>query len=176
MHKIKILKRAGILPALVFIFFCGCKPLPDVQGTGHSFLQGSWTEDTSLLKTDSLRKNQTLYSFRFTCDSVYLIMKSKALIHYEDDHCYLNDTYEEYGKGVYQVIRDSLIIAGVYTHSNFKMKVAGCFRNGNFNSVYTIQSDTLTDLIKLRNTEAHGPIFLRKTKHCTCVPQPTGRR
>lgn len=165
---------AGVIGILAFLVsFCSCHRNSPYQGKGQSSLQGTWVEDTNALKTKSEDDVFTRYNFKFTCDSVYITMNTHAGQDYFATPCYAGGNYTEYVKGTYIIQRDSLVVTGVFTHPNHKMKVAGCYRSGNIRFWYQIKEHTPATL-KLRNTDEHGPIFLHRRQVCTCEPKRVG--
>jgi len=66
-------------------------------------------------------------------------------------------------KGRYSIRCDTLVITGVYTHANYKMKVAGCYRSGYLNYWYLVK-DTSSDrnCLLLRNMLEHATLKLTK--------------
>ena len=156
---------------LFFLALFSCKQNSLFQGKGLTSLQGTWQEDTLSLEIKPPRQVFTRYFFKFSCDSVYMTLKTHASQNYFQDSCYSYGNWTEYCKGTYIERNDSLIITGVFTKSNFKMKVSGCHRTGNFRFWFTIHGQPLNGLMTLRNTEEHGLIFLKKIVTCACVPQ-----
>ena len=166
--------RIGALIIMALLFsFCACHRNSPYQGRGQSSLQGTWIEDSNALKTIPEKTVFTRYNFKFTCDSVYITMNTHAGQDYFATPCYAGGNYTEYVKGTYIIQRDSLVVSGVFTHPNHKMKVAGCYRSGNIRFWYQIKEHTPATL-KLRNTDEHGPIFLSRTQTCACEPKRIG--
>lgn len=157
----------------LLILMISCHRNSPFQGKGISSLQGTWAEDTLGTKTGDDNNVYTRYSFRFTCDSVYIIMKTHAGQDYFATPCYAGGKYTEYVKGTYIIQRDSLVVSGVFTHPNLKMKVAGCYRSGNIRFWYKIIEHTPATL-NLRNSDEHGPVNLKHTQTCVCVPRRIG--
>lgn len=143
------------------------------QKKGEIALQGIWKEDTSALHAVPARMAVTRYQFRFTCDSVYMVLNTHATQDYFASPCYAGGNYTEYVKGTYEIHRDSLVISGVFTHDNYKMKVAGCYRSGNIRFWYKIMEQK-PGMLKLRNSDEHGPIFITRRSTCNCVPRKIG--
>lgn len=161
----------GLLSALLLL--TACHRNSPYQQQGIASLQGTWTEDTAALHVVPARSVVTRYNMRFTCDSVYMVLNTHAGQDYFATPCYAGGNYTEYVKGTYIIHRDSLVVTAVFTHPNYKMKVAGCYRSGNIRFWYQIKEQTDSTL-KLRNTDEHGPMFMKKIKACKCVPQRIG--
>ncbi len=159
-----------MIPVLILLL-SSCFQNSPYQGKGLTSLQGSWVEDTTVLKTTPARTFYTRYHFKFTCDSVYMVLRTHAGQDHFASPCYNHGNYSEYVKATYVKSHDSLVFTGVFTHPNFKMKVSGCYRSGNIRYWFLAQPQTSPDRLVLRNTGQHGTIYLRRESTCTCVPR-----
>src|SRR3546814_290673 len=96
-----------IIIAAMMFGFVSCKFNSNYQGSGDLALQGSWIEESVPYQNDLVK--YTLHQFRFTCDSVYITMKTIAKTKILPDHCYDKGEWTEYARGVYVVRGDSLL-------------------------------------------------------------------
>ena len=139
-----------------------------MQNPGEESLQGSWVAE-SVPYQDKLMRYQ-LHDFKFTCDSVYIKLKTFSKTKMEADSCYGEGEWNEYARGVYVVRGDSLLIEATYTHDNWKQKLSGCHHIGQYLPRFKIARQT-TDSLFLHNRYSHIPIALKKTETTSCVPQ-----
>lgn len=159
-----------------YLFFIGmclllgsaCKFNPNVQGEGEPYLQGVWIQDT-IAHQDQLL-NYSLYRLKFTCDSVYITLKTFSKVKTVVDSCYGDGQWEEYARGVYLVRNDSLLIESTFTRSNWRQKLSGCHRIGQFLPRFKIIKHT-ADSLYLESQYYQTPINLRKIEQITCVPK-----
>lgn len=153
---------------MLILFLSSCKFNSKMQNTGAEFIQGSWIAET-VPDQDKLLRYQ-LHDFQFTCDSVYVKIKTFAKTKMEIDTCYGNGEWQEYARGVYVVRGDSLLIEATYTHDNWRQKLSGCHHIGQYLPRFKITKQT-ADSLYLSNFYSHIPIELRKTETTTCVPK-----
>ncbi len=165
---------------LAFLFFLlSCSPNSNVQTPGNPLFQGVWKEVLSKEKLDPKNMEYTSYEFRFTCDSVYMILRICSKFGYEDPKCFQKGVWSEYQKGGYKIKDDSLIIEGVYTKPNYKMKTSGCHHSGNFHEVFLISSggqknslslnlNSGTDTLTLISPHEEEMIHLHRTQKTVC--------
>lgn len=152
----------------VLFIFAACQRHSDMQDEGASYLQGVWVQD-SIPHQDQLL-NYTLHEFRFTCDSVYTTMRVHATTKTMPDSCFKNGQWTEYAKAVYVVRGDSLIAEGVYTRDNWKQRISGCYKQGQYLPRFKVVHYTPDSLV-LQNRFDSRPMTLRKTADITCVPK-----
>lgn len=160
----------SILPyALCLLFialFFACKPRPNIQGRGETFIQGVWNQDSIANKSKLL--NYTEYHFKFTCDSFYLDLTTHSKVNYYAEECYNGGVWKEYAKGIYQVRNDSLFLVGDFTKSNYKQKISGCYRNGRYMVNFVIKS-VEKDQIVLKNLVDESDCMLTLKQPIICV-------
>lgn len=150
---------------LLMILF-SCKFNANIQGKGLDELQGLWTEDRAAYQDQLLA--YTLHHFKFSCDSFYLTFDHYARVNRYADHCFNDGHWQEFVKGTYQQKKDTLLLVGTFTKSNFKQKISGCYRIGQYNHGFLIQKQS-PDSLLLQDVGQHLPMLLHlKTKlHCT---------
>lgn len=151
------------------IAFSACRFNPEIQKPGHPSFQGVWEEEP-LSYRDSLILH-TKHTFRFSCDSFYVSIETFSKANYYADSCFRNGHWKEYAKGNYVVRNDTLYIIGTYTKENFKQKLSGCFRTGQYIPMFLIRK-TSPEKIELMNLEQHLPMTLKLKEKTTCTPQP----
>jgi hypothetical protein len=159
--------------AFFFLFICvcflSCKLNPNYQGKGADFIQGVW-EEVPVSYQDSLIQ-YTRHTFRFTCDSVYITLQTKAKANYYPDSCFNKGTWNEYARGNYVVKNDTLFILSTFTKANFKQKLSGCYRIGQYVPQFVIKSKGENKL-ELQGLQQHIPVILQLKGRTKCVPQP----
>lgn len=148
----------------------GCQRLPNIQGVGTSELQGIWAQDSSMVVSKKLL-NYNLHEFKFTCDSFYVTVTTHATANYYSDSCFNDGSWTEYAKGVYAVVKDTLVLEGTYTKNNFKQKVSGCFNIGQYRQNFLIKSTDKQRLV-FENVGNHMECILDLKKPIICVPKP----
>lgn len=153
----------------VILVLTACRFNPNIQGEGADFIQGIWQQESSKLR-DSLLE-YTTYSFKFTCDSFYVTLSTRSKANYYDDSCFNNGNRKEYAKGNYTVRNDTLYIVGTFTRENFKQKLSGCYRIGQFTPVFLIRKKN-PKRMELLDLQQQLPITLTLKKKTTCNPQP----
>jgi len=157
------------LLTVALMFSLACRRLPDVQGNGAPFLQGVWQQD-SIAHADRLL-NYTEHMFKFTCDSFYIEMTTHSKVNYYEDSCYHNGLWREYAKGTYHVRSDTVFLLGTYTKANYKQKISGCYRIGQYIKGFKIL-DSRKDSLILESTENQRELRLLLKTPIKCVPQP----
>lgn len=158
---------------ILFLFsgflLAACKFNPNYQGRGSEFLQGVW-EEVPVSYQDSLIQ-YTRHSFRFTCDSVYVTLETTAKANYYPDSCFNNGGWSEYAKGNYVIKNDTLYILSTFTNSNFKQKLSGCYRIGQYLPSFVIKKKA-EERLELEGIQQHIPVTLQLKEKTTCVPKP----
>ena len=160
----KWLFPAGIL----FLLVGGCRFNPDIQYEGADYLQGGWVQDSTSLQ-DSLLQ-YTLHELKFTCDSIYATMRVTSKVRNIADSCYNGGQWTEYAKGIYVVRGDSLIVDGQYTDADWRPKMSGCYRIGQYLPRFKIVRHSVDSLL-LENRYDPRPIRLRKSADIACIPR-----
>jgi hypothetical protein len=152
----------------VLFAFVSCQRHSDMQDEGASFLQGVWVQD-SIPHQDQLL-NYVLHELKFTCDSLYTTMHVHASTKAMPDSCFKEGRWTEYAKAVYVVRGDSLITEGVYTRDNWKQRISGCYKQGQYLPRFKIVRYTADSLV-LQNRFDSNPMILRKTADIICIPK-----
>lgn len=154
--------------AALFLFLGSCRFNPDIQGKGSESLQGVWTE-LSQSYQDSLLQ-YTRSDLTFTCDSFYAQLTTVAKVNYYDKSCFNNGVWKEYAKGNYVVSNDTLYLLGTFTKDNFKQKLDGCYRVGQYLPRYLIIDNSGSEL-KLQNIDEGYPVSLKLKQKLVCTPK-----
>lgn len=154
---------------LVLGLLSSCRFNPNLQGRGSDFLQGEWKEDSVIYRKDLLQ--YTTHEFRFTCDSFYVTLNTVASTNFYPDSCFNNGQWTEYAKGLYTVRGDSLLISGTFTKSNFKQKISGCYRIGQYLEAFIIK-DRAPASVSLESLRQHRPLQLSLKQKITCTQKP----
>jgi len=157
-----------LLIGICSFFFAGCRFNPNIQGEGEPFLQGVWLQD-SVPNQDKLL-TYSLYKLKFTCDSVYITLKTFSKVKKVVDSCYGDGQWEEYARGVYLVRNDSLLIESTFTHANWRQKLSGCHRIGQFLPHFKLVKHT-GDSLYLQSQYYHTTVNLKKVERITCEPK-----
>ena len=152
----------------MLLAFSACQRHSEMQTEGVAQLQGVWVQDS--IPNQSKMLNYTLHEFTFKCDSVYVTMDVHAQTKTMPDSCFKDGNWQEYAKAVYVLRGDSIIVEGIYTKENFKQKISGCYKNGQFLPRYKIEFAS-SDSVILHNKYDSRPIVLRKTQDIICEPK-----
>ena len=142
---------------------------PNLQGRGSDFLQGEWQED-SVLYQDKLLE-YTKHRFKFTCDSFYAHLETHAKVNRHADSCFNGGYIKEYAKGRYVVNNDTLYLIGTFTKSNFKQKISGCYRIGQYIPSFLLKSQE-GKIIQLQNLQNNTSVTLKLKQRTICNPKP----
>lgn len=161
--------RYLILSFLLLITFSGCRFNPNIQGEGNPDIQGEWDEREVLLENERLQFSK--HHFKFTCDSVYLTIETFAKVNTYPDSCFNNGRWKEYAKGIYETRNDTLLLTTTFTKENFKQKISGCYRNGQYLPAFII-TGLDQDTLKLESLQQHIQLTLYRTQKNHCIPQP----
>lgn len=145
-----------------------CKFNPNMQGEGYDKIQGIWEEGDVLLQNERLQYSR--HKFRFTCDSVYLTIETFAQVNTYPDSCFNNGQWTEYAKGTYEAREDTLLLTTTFTKGNFKQKISGCYRSGQYLPVYIIRS-LKGDSLTLESLQQHVKLAMYRTERTSCIPQ-----
>lgn len=157
------------LLALSFTSIYSCKFNPNLQGTGRPEIQGVWEEGEVAYQNERLQYSK--HNFRFSCDSVYITINTFAKVSTYPDSCFNNGKWTEYAKGVYETQNDTLIITATFTKPDFKQKISGCYRNGQYLPVFVIRKSP-ADSLYLEGLTDHSPLSLAIKQRINCVPKP----
>ena len=159
--------RFTLFVVLSFLFL-SCKRNLNLQGRGDASIQGIWVEDSVKYQNQLLQ--YTRHQFKITCDSFYVTMNTYAKTNTFADSCFNNGHFTEYAKGLYATKKDSIFFSGTFTKSNFKQKISGCYRIGEYLTSYTIRLKG-KDTLLLENKMLQLPIILVKKESFVCVPK-----
>jgi len=161
--------------ASIFFFFIlvlalvSCKFNPNLQGKGKESIQGIWEEDKVDYQNERLQYSR--HHIQFSCDSVYLTIKTFAKVNTYPDSCFKNGSWTEYAKGTYLTKGDTLILSTTFTKSNFKQKISGCYRVGQYLPAFIIRKNTVDSLF-LESLKQHSNIKLSLIQRTICVQKP----
>ncbi len=155
--------------ALGFMTLTSCRFNPNLQGSGREDLQGIWEEDKVAYQNERLQYSQ--HQFRFSCDSVYVTINTFAKVSTYPDSCFNNGRWTEYAKGVYDTKKDTLIITATFTKPDFKQKISGCYRSGQYTPVFVIRKSN-ADSLYLEGLQDHLPLSLALKERTICVQKP----
>lgn len=153
---------------LMWFSMASCVRNSEYQHTGADFLQGVWVQDSIPFQDELIQ--YTMHEFKFTCDSIYATLHTFSKARNVSDSCYNNGQWTEYAKGVYVVRGDSVLVDGLYTKENWKQKVSGCYREGQFLPRFDVVSVSQDSLV-LQSRYDQRPILLKKVADITCVPK-----
>ncbi len=158
----------------IVIVCCGvglsaCKFNPNFQGSGAELVQGTWEEEPVTYQ-DSLI-HYTRHQFKFTCDSVYVTLETHSKANYYPDSCFNKGVWKEYAKGNYILKNDTLYLSATFTKPNFKQKLSGCYRIGQYIPSFVIKS-AANNQLELKGLQQHIPLKLKLIERTKCVPQP----
>ncbi|QBQ42816.1 fumarate hydratase [Sphingobacterium psychroaquaticum] len=169
LSKKNIFQKACLALLLGMLFTTSaCVRHSEMQTEGADFLQGVWVQDS--IPHQAQMMDYTLHEFKFTCDSIYTVMKVHAKTQRIPDSCYKDGNWTEYAKGVYVMRGDSLIGEGIYTKPNGKYKASGCYKTGTYLPRYRVAYHSKDSLV-LESRYDQRPLVLRKTQDITCVPK-----
>ncbi|MDB5121191.1 MAG: fumarate hydratase [Sphingobacteriales bacterium] len=140
-----------------------------MQEQGADFMQGVWVEDSVVYQNQLLQ--YTKHRFKITCDSFYVMMDTYAKTNTFTDSCFNNGHFTEYAKGLYATKKDSIFFSGTFTKSNFKQKISGCYRVGEYLTSFIIKPKG-KDTLLLENKMQHLPIILVRKEKIICIPKP----
>jgi hypothetical protein len=146
-----------------------CKFNANLQGTGVDDFQGLWKESNVAYQNERLQYSK--HQFRFSCDSVYITINTFAKVNTYPDSCFNNGAWTEYAKGVYETRKDTLLINATFTKSNFKQKISGCYRVGQYTPSFVIIKND-SDTLYLEGLHDHLPLNLILKQKIPCVQKP----
>jgi hypothetical protein len=169
-YQYKMVKNALIIFfALLMLASASCKFNPNLQGKGTESIQGIWEEDSVDYQDELLQYSR--HQFRFSCDSVYLTIKTFAKVNTYPDSCFNNGSWTEYAKGTYLSKGDTLMLTTTFTKSNFKQKISGCYRVGQYLPAFIIRKNT-GDSLYLESLKQHTNIKLSLKQKTVCIQKP----
>lgn len=157
------------LVVLSILAFTSCKFNPNLQGKGNDTIQGVWEEDSVDYQDQKLQYSK--HKFRFTCDSVYVTIETFAKVNMYPDSCFNNGRWTEYAKGTYLTKEDTLMLSATFTKPNFKQKISGCYRIGQYLPAFVIRKNTV-DSLYLESIQQHLQLKLALKERTVCVQKP----
>ena len=161
--------RLGWLVLLAGVLLgTGCVRNSEYQHEGAAYLQGVWVQDSVPFQDELIQ--YTLHELTFRCDSIYSVLHTHSSAWNIADTCYNDGQWTEYAKGVYVVRGDSLLVDGLYTKDNWKQKISGCYRSGQYLPRFHIVHHSADSLV-LQNRFDQRPVILRKVQDIVCVPK-----
>ncbi|MDA9555851.1 fumarate hydratase, partial [Pelobium sp.] len=112
---------------LVLTSLFACTFNKEKPSTGVAFLQGKWDEDSVENKEQLVSYEQNYITF--TCDSFYLKIHTYSKVNLNGGECYNKNNWEEYAKGYYHLVKDTLKLEGNFVNQDYKYKPEGsCYR------------------------------------------------
>ncbi len=155
--------------ASCIVLLGSCKFNENMQGKGRDDFQGSWQEETVAYQNERLQYSK--HQFRFTCDSVYVTINTFAKVNTYPDSCFNGGSWTEYAKGVYETKKDTLLVSATFTKPDFKQKISGCYRNGQYLPAFVIRKSS-ADTLYLEGLQDHLPLNLVLKEKTPCVQKP----
>ena len=137
-----------------------------MQGEGRDDLQDIWEEGAVAYQNERLQYSK--HQFRFSCDSVYVTINTFAKANTYPDSCFNYGSWTEYAKGIYETKNDTLLITATFTKSNFKQKISGCYRIGQYQPAFVIKKSD-SDTLYLEGLQDHLPLNLILKERTLCV-------
>jgi hypothetical protein len=154
---------------LSILAFTSCKFNPNLQGKGMEDIQGVWEEEFVDYQDQKLQYSK--HKFRFTCDSVYVSIETFSKVNRYPDSCFNNGRWMEYAKGTYLNKDDTLIFAATFTKPNFKQKISGCYRIGQYIPAFVIRKNS-SDSLYLESIQEHLLLKMTLKERTVCVQKP----
>ncbi|MXV49714.1 fumarate hydratase [Pedobacter sp. HMF7647] len=168
----KPLDKLGKFPFLLFVLLGAtqaCTFNKNVQGRGDQALQGIWVQQTIPYKEQLMEYTETSYTF--TCDSFYASFVTHGKHNRYEDQCFNEGIWKEYARGTYAASHDTVYLNGTFTKPNWKQKITGCYRIGQYlDALHIIKNDG--DTLSFQSAQSHVPVSLILKKRITCDPKP----
>lgn len=155
--------------AFCFLALSSCRFNPNIQGKGSAGLQGLWEEESAAYQDQRLQYQK--HKFIFTCDSVYATIHTFAKVNTYPDSCFNNGRWTEYAKGTYEAKQDTLMILATFTKPDFKQKISGCYRTGQYLPAFVIRKSN-GDTLYLEGLQDHLSLKLALIERTVCVQKP----
>ncbi|HEY0245334.1 MAG TPA: fumarate hydratase [Mucilaginibacter sp.] len=164
-------KTACFLLLALTLLASACSMNPNTQGTGESYLQGEWQQDSTVVQKQLM--TYSLYHFKFTCDSFFVQQQTYSKINYGADTCMNKGHWTEYMRGTYTQQLDTVHLKGIFCNADFTSKDPniGCFRSGVYEEFFKVNKKS-DSLIQFSGTASVIPVNLRLTKKLTCHVKP----
>lgn len=153
---------------LLSLSWTACVRDENIQDKGADFLQGVWSEAAPAYK-ESLN-NYTLHDFKFSCDSFYVDLSTHSKVNYYADSCFNQGVWKEYAKGQYVVVGDTLFVLGTFTKANYKQKIGGCYREGEYRERFLITRKN-ADTVFMESLADQHEVNLVLKESLTCIPK-----
>ena len=165
------MRRPAALLLSVLTFLTACSLNPNMQGTGASYLQGEWRQDSTAVQKQLV--SYSLYHFKFTCDSFFVQQQSFSKVNYGADTCMNSGHWAEYMRGTYAQQHDTLHLKGVFCNADYTSKdpAVGCFRSGVYEEFFKVNKKT-DSLLQFNSASSVIPVNLRLIKKLTCQVKP----
>jgi hypothetical protein len=139
------------------------------QDNGVTFLQGKWSEDLVENKDQLVSYQQ--HHFKFTCDSFYLNIKSFSKVNLNGGSCYDKKAWQEYAKGYYELVGDTLKFEGNFVSDRYKFKPENsCFRVGKYRENFILIKKS-KDLMTFKSLQTSLTHQLKLKQKLICKPQ-----
>ena len=127
--------------ALLLLTISSCSFNQKKQAGGIDFLQGKWTEDSVENKNQLVSYQQ--YHITFTCDSFYLNIQTYSSVNLNGGACYDSKDWQEFAKGYYTLVNDTLKLEGNFVNKTYKYKPEGsCYRVGKYKEDFILNQTT----------------------------------
>jgi hypothetical protein len=98
-------------------------------------------------------------------------MQTTAKVKQYPGDCFNKGSWTEYARGTYITRNDTLYLHATFTHSNWKQKLTGCYRIGQYLPVFVVKRVT-PDSLCLQNILEDVPIKLTLKQPIVCHPKP----
>ncbi len=133
------------------LLLCGCSFNQTKYSAGEDFLQGKRSEDSVLNKAQLVSYQQ--YQFSFNCDSFYLKVETFSKVNLQGGPCFDKKHWNEFAKGYYHLVKDTLKFEGNFVNEDYKYKAEGsCYRTGKYLEEFIINNDN-KDIITLKSLQ-----------------------
>ncbi len=157
------MKYLFLFISLIFLFSCSFNKTE--QSKGDSFLQGEWAEDSVENKAQLVSYEQNYFTFK--CDSFYLNIKTFSKVNLNGGACYDKNSWQEFAKGYYTVVKDTLKLEGSYVDEAYKYKTQNsCYRNGIYQEDFIMQKQGEQILLRSLKTSLYHQLDLKKKLVC----------
>lgn len=169
----KLKQELLFAPILLAVFFCAsCKFNQQKRTSGVDFLQGKWFEDSVTNKAQLVTYQQ--HQFYFTCDSFYLQVTTFSKVNLQGGPCFDKNHWDEFAKGNYKMVKDTLKLEGNFVTKDYKYKADGtCYRNGKYIEDFLLEKRTDSIVIfKSLQTGLFQQLNLKQKGECTLQKTP----
>ena len=152
--------------AFILLAFSSCRFNQSKPSEGIAFLQGKWAEDSVLNKSQLISYQQ--YYITFTCDSFYLNIHSYSKTNLNGGACYDSKSWQEFAKGYYKLVNDTLKLEGNFVDKAYKYKKEGsCYRFGKYKEDFILDKKSEENfIIKSLQTSLYHQLVLKEKLVC----------